>query len=186
MIDLMDVQILAVVSLVFLAFVAGHLLRSYNIHWFPESAAAVVLGSIYAVIWFFIPDFNNEGADFNPDSFFLVLLPIIIFESGYSVHKVRIRSLHVVFAHPQTELRALGRRYNFSLAAPLGRSQTSGVGLGCEILALLSVFYAQIWLHSAVNFYSRLEILAFNGAVVSCATHRFPSIFRAPSHFSDF
>lgn len=92
MIEVVDIQILAIVTLVFLAFVAGHLLRTYGVTIFPESAAAVILGAIYAVIWYFIPAFKNSDADFSADSFFLVLLPIIIFESGYSVHRVRGKS----------------------------------------------------------------------------------------------
>jgi hypothetical protein len=99
MIELVDIQILAIVSLVFLAFVAGHLLRTYNISVLPESAAAVILGAIYAVIWYFIPAFNNKDTDFSADSFFLVLLPIIIFESGYSVHRVCIMILRIDSIH---------------------------------------------------------------------------------------
>lgn len=41
---------------------------------------------MFAIIWFFIPGLSN-GLNFDRKTFFFVLLPFIIFESGFSVHR---------------------------------------------------------------------------------------------------
>lgn len=41
---------------------------------------------VTAFIWYKVPGLSN-GLNFNNDTFFLVLLPFIIFESGYSAHR---------------------------------------------------------------------------------------------------
>uniref|UniRef100_A0A8C9XJI1 Sodium/hydrogen exchanger n=1 Tax=Sander lucioperca TaxID=283035 RepID=A0A8C9XJI1_SANLU len=55
-----------------------HLLIKFKLHFLPESVAVVSLGEYF--LW-------NEEEMFRPNMFFLLLLPPIIFESGYSLHK---------------------------------------------------------------------------------------------------
>jgi NhaP-type Na+/H+ or K+/H+ antiporter len=47
---------------------------------------SVVLSMLMALIWYKMPGLSS-GLSFNNETFFLVLLPFIIFESGFSVHR---------------------------------------------------------------------------------------------------
>uniref|UniRef100_A0AAQ5X8X3 Sodium/hydrogen exchanger n=1 Tax=Amphiprion ocellaris TaxID=80972 RepID=A0AAQ5X8X3_AMPOC len=58
-----------------------HLLIKFKLHFLPESVAVVHTLSILEMCFF------NEEEMFRPNMFFLLLLPPIIFESGYSLHK---------------------------------------------------------------------------------------------------
>ncbi|RNA38789.1 sodium hydrogen exchanger 8 [Brachionus plicatilis] len=68
-----------------------HFLIQTKFHFLPESVAVIFLGAIIGLIlkllshWK-ISDWSKEEA-FTPTVFFLVLLPPIIFESGYNLHK---------------------------------------------------------------------------------------------------
>ncbi|XP_036390167.1 sodium/hydrogen exchanger 8 isoform X2 [Megalops cyprinoides] len=68
-----------------------HLLIKYKLHFLPESVAVVSLGIIMGA-FIKIIEFQElanwkEEEMFRPNMFFLLLLPPIIFESGYSLHK---------------------------------------------------------------------------------------------------
>lgn len=68
-----------------------HFLIQTKFHYLPESVAVIFLGAIIGLILNFlshwnITDWSKEEA-FTPTIFFLVLLPPIIFESGYNLHK---------------------------------------------------------------------------------------------------
>ncbi|KAG8447068.1 hypothetical protein GDO86_014498 [Hymenochirus boettgeri] len=68
-----------------------HLLIKYRLHFLPESVAVVSLGILMGAV-IKIVEFQKlanwkEEEMFRPNTFFLVLLPPIIFESGYSLHK---------------------------------------------------------------------------------------------------
>lgn len=68
-----------------------HILIQFNFHYLPESVAVVFLGAIIGLIFkllsqWKVSDWSKEES-FTPTIFFLVLLPPIIFESGYNLHK---------------------------------------------------------------------------------------------------
>uniref|UniRef100_A0A8C4X7Q9 Sodium/hydrogen exchanger n=1 Tax=Erpetoichthys calabaricus TaxID=27687 RepID=A0A8C4X7Q9_ERPCA len=68
-----------------------HLLIKYKLHFLPESVAVVSLGILMGAVIKII-EFQElanwkEEEMFRPNMFFLLLLPPIIFESGYSLHK---------------------------------------------------------------------------------------------------
>uniref|UniRef100_A0A4W3IR82 Sodium/hydrogen exchanger n=1 Tax=Callorhinchus milii TaxID=7868 RepID=A0A4W3IR82_CALMI len=68
-----------------------HLLIKYKLHFLPESVAVVSLGKCTVCkVTNFVPlcfNSSQEEEMFRPNMFFLLLLPPIIFESGYSLHK---------------------------------------------------------------------------------------------------
>lgn len=68
-----------------------HLLIKYKLHFLPESVAVVSLGILMGAIIKIIESQKlanwKEEEMFRPNMFFLLLLPPIIFESGYSLHK---------------------------------------------------------------------------------------------------
>ncbi|XP_076132280.1 sodium/hydrogen exchanger 8 [Alosa pseudoharengus] len=68
-----------------------HLLIKFKLHFLPESVAVVSLGILMGAVIKII-EFQElanwkEEEMFRPNMFFLLLLPPIIFESGYSLHK---------------------------------------------------------------------------------------------------
>ncbi|KAK2520887.1 Slc9a8 [Columba guinea] len=68
-----------------------HLLIRYRLHFLPESVAVVSLGILMGAFIKIIEAQKlanwKEEEMFRPNMFFLLLLPPIIFESGYSLHK---------------------------------------------------------------------------------------------------
>jgi len=65
-----------------------HLLLKVKFHYLPESLAMVFLGAIVGMIMMSLPEAETKRMEaFSPTMFFLVLLPPIIFESGYNLHK---------------------------------------------------------------------------------------------------
>lgn len=65
-----------------------HLLLKVKFHYLPESLAMVFLGAIVGMIMMSLPEAETKRIEaFSPTMFFLVLLPPIIFESGYNLHK---------------------------------------------------------------------------------------------------
>ncbi|CAM4626509.1 unnamed protein product [Lepidochelys olivacea] len=68
-----------------------HLLIKYRLHFLPESVAVVSLGILMGAFIKIIESQKlanwKEEEMFRPNMFFLLLLPPIIFESGYSLHK---------------------------------------------------------------------------------------------------
>uniref|UniRef100_A0A3P8X1J4 Sodium/hydrogen exchanger n=1 Tax=Cynoglossus semilaevis TaxID=244447 RepID=A0A3P8X1J4_CYNSE len=68
-----------------------HLLIKFKLHFLPESVAVVslgiLMGGLIKIIEFQELANWKEEEMFRPNMFFLLLLPPIIFESGYSLHK---------------------------------------------------------------------------------------------------
>uniref|UniRef100_A0A673GDY1 Sodium/hydrogen exchanger 8 n=1 Tax=Sinocyclocheilus rhinocerous TaxID=307959 RepID=A0A673GDY1_9TELE len=68
-----------------------HLLIKFKLHFLPESVAVVSLGILMGAFIKIIESQQlanwKEEEMFRPNMFFLLLLPPIIFESGYSLHK---------------------------------------------------------------------------------------------------
>eukprot|EP01012_Entosiphon_sulcatum_P008839 TRINITY_DN1485_c0_g1_i1.p1 TRINITY_DN1485_c0_g1~~TRINITY_DN1485_c0_g1_i1.p1 ORF type:complete len:544 (+),score=92.15 TRINITY_DN1485_c0_g1_i1:30-1634(+) len=70
-------------------FLIGYALERVHIHWFPEAGVGVVIGIIIGLL---VRVGHSEAkvaemVRFNPDFFFVYLLPPIIFEAGYNMKK---------------------------------------------------------------------------------------------------
>jgi len=65
-----------------------HLMLQTKFHYLPESLAIVFLGALIGLCMKLLPEAESKRIEsFSPTMFFLVLLPPIIFESGYNLHK---------------------------------------------------------------------------------------------------
>lgn len=86
-----SMTIFFVLSVLALCILLIHLLIQTSFQYLPESVAVVFLGALIGLILKLISNQNlgnwQKEEAFNPTTFFLVLLPPIIYESGYNLHK---------------------------------------------------------------------------------------------------
>jgi len=80
-----------IICVLFFSIILVYLLIKFHFHYLPESIGIVFLGAIIGGIfqilnYLELADFQEEEM-LSPTIFFLVMLPPIIFESGYSLHK---------------------------------------------------------------------------------------------------
>ncbi|XP_056015707.1 sodium/hydrogen exchanger 8-like isoform X2 [Ostrea edulis] len=75
-----------ILILVALSILTTHMLIQTRFHYLPESIADILLGAFAGLVLKMSGSVQNTEA-FNPTVFFIVLLPPIIFESGYNLHK---------------------------------------------------------------------------------------------------
>ena len=80
-----------ILCVLFFSIVLVYLLIKFHFHYLPESIGIVGLGALIGALfqmlnYFELADLKDEEM-LSPTIFFLVMLPPIIFESGYSLHK---------------------------------------------------------------------------------------------------
>ena len=81
-------KIFFILGILGFAIIIIHLLSKYHLHYFPESLAVMILGMVIGLgLKLFQGDDWLEAEFLNPGTFFLVLLPPIILEAGYNLHK---------------------------------------------------------------------------------------------------
>lgn len=80
---------LMLVTVLIIAFIQGYTISVMHCEFFSEAAGAIILGCLVGVTVKYIGGFERftELVQFNQEFFFLVLLPPIIFESGYNMQK---------------------------------------------------------------------------------------------------
>ena len=83
-----SLAIFFVLSVLMLCIFLVHFTLQLKCHYIPESVAIIFFGALIALFMKLLPmeDFKKVES-FSPTMFFLVLLPPIIFESGYNLHK---------------------------------------------------------------------------------------------------
>lgn len=81
-------------SLVFVAIVVaclfiGRILKKRQIYWMPQSSASMLVGFLVGIVLSFFGEEEISYIAFEPNVFFFIILPAIIFDAGYSLKKVR-------------------------------------------------------------------------------------------------
>ncbi|KAK3259269.1 hypothetical protein CYMTET_31726 [Cymbomonas tetramitiformis] len=88
----LDYSVVLQLSMLILAFLFAYVLKRSNFHYLHEAGAAMMLGAFVGCTVKFAGGTKHsfkENMDFHEEIFFLVLLPPIIFESGYNMTQVK-------------------------------------------------------------------------------------------------
>ncbi|EFA79428.1 Na-H exchanger [Heterostelium album PN500] len=176
--------------LVFIAMLTGAVLVVYvvvslHIPFIPESIAIVTYGLIIGIITRFT---NSEMADrvatFDPEKFFLFILPTIIFETGFSLPKVRLNHLPILlFAVLGTFISFivtgsgifLVGKIGISFPLPATESYIFGaISSATDPVATLAIF-------QALNVDSTLYMLVLGESILNDATAIM--LYRTVEHF---
>ena len=78
--------LLIILSFLFVSIWTTYFLLSKHLHYLPESIAVILIGAVIGLV-LRLSSSSNELVAFEPDVFFLYLLPAIILEAGYSLRK---------------------------------------------------------------------------------------------------
>lgn len=151
-----------------------HTLLLSKFHVFPESVATIFLGFIIGAYLHYNSREISFLISFDPKTFFIYLLPAIIFDAGYSLHKAKFFSLIgsiLAFAVFGTIISSLAVGIiiyyaglaGFSAALPLSHA----LAFGCLISSVDPV--ATLAIFNSVNLSSTLYMLVFGESVLNDA-----------------
>ena len=167
-------EMLASLLVLMTALFLTHALLLSKFHVFPESVATIFLGFIIGGYLHYNSREISFLISFDPKTFFIYLLPAIIFDAGYSLHKAKFFSLigsilaFAVFGTIVSSLTVGVIIYYAGLAgfsAPLPLSHALAFGSlisSVDPVATLAIF-------NSVNLSSTLYMLVFGESVLNDA-----------------
>ncbi|KAJ3203903.1 hypothetical protein HDU82_006225, partial [Entophlyctis luteolus] len=83
------IRAILMLSLILLSMNVNGMLHKIKFHYLSETAVTIILGVVAALAWTTISyDSTNADIQLNSDFFYMVLLPPIIFEGGYTLQRV--------------------------------------------------------------------------------------------------